>query len=272
MNTAAIPPLESSRPSCVYGPVQSWRLGTSLGVDPILSHPACSFRCIYCQLGSQEPTTTDRERFVNLDWLVEDLKVFKPFEVDNLTFAGSGEPTLADNLGVLIREAKKVTGLPVVILTNGSLLHQAEVRRDLQGADLVCCKLDAGNPASFARINRPHSDVSFLDIFRGIHALCQDMPGKVRLQVMVSPMNIQELDQLGKWIPLLGGIDVDLTTPSRRVPEKWNLEHREGTGMGGLITPVDKQALLELKKKLEAAGSNQVRIPPQYRDENAEPA
>ena len=35
----------------VYGPIASWRLGRSLGVDLInQSHKICSFDCIYCQL------------------------------------------------------------------------------------------------------------------------------------------------------------------------------------------------------------------------------
>ncbi|MHC1586646.1 MAG: radical SAM protein, partial [Candidatus Hecatellaceae archaeon] len=35
----------------VYGPVASWRLGLSLGIDPILPPKTCSFNCVYCQLG-----------------------------------------------------------------------------------------------------------------------------------------------------------------------------------------------------------------------------
>ncbi len=38
--------------SIVYGPVPSWRLGRSLGVDAVSTlSKTCSFDCIYCQLG-----------------------------------------------------------------------------------------------------------------------------------------------------------------------------------------------------------------------------
>jgi len=35
----------------IYGPVASWRLGKSLGIDLISREKTCSFDCIYCQLG-----------------------------------------------------------------------------------------------------------------------------------------------------------------------------------------------------------------------------
>ena len=39
----------------IYGPVPSWRLGNSLGVDlievPEGYDKVCSFNCVYCQLG-----------------------------------------------------------------------------------------------------------------------------------------------------------------------------------------------------------------------------
>ncbi|MCR4336297.1 MAG: radical SAM protein, partial [Candidatus Omnitrophica bacterium] len=36
----------------VYGPVQSWRMGKSLGIDPLSDKvKICNLDCIYCQLG-----------------------------------------------------------------------------------------------------------------------------------------------------------------------------------------------------------------------------
>lgn len=38
----------------IYGPVSSWRLGKSLGVDVISSDKKiCNFDCVYCQLGQR---------------------------------------------------------------------------------------------------------------------------------------------------------------------------------------------------------------------------
>ena len=52
----------------VYGPVSSWRLGKSLGIDLICSEKKiCSFDCIYCQLGKQSNKTTNRKDFISID-------------------------------------------------------------------------------------------------------------------------------------------------------------------------------------------------------------
>ena len=37
--------------STVYGPIPSWRVGESLGIDLIRDNSVCSFNCVYCQLG-----------------------------------------------------------------------------------------------------------------------------------------------------------------------------------------------------------------------------
>ena len=49
----------------IYGPVPSWRLGNSLGIDPIsFKVKVCSFDCIYCQLGKTKVLSDIRRIFV----------------------------------------------------------------------------------------------------------------------------------------------------------------------------------------------------------------
>src|SRR5688572_13838007 len=131
--------------STVYGPVDSWRLGRSLGVDLLCVDSVCSLRCVYCQLGRVNVRTAERRVFGRTAWR----------EADCVTFSGSGEPTLAENLGEVMREVKRLTALPVNVLTNSAQLASARVRRDLRGADAVFCKLDAGEEETFRIINRP---------------------------------------------------------------------------------------------------------------------
>ncbi len=50
--------------TAVYGPVQSWRFGQSLGIDPIGPTSTCSFNCVYCQLGEIEQLSGDRRLFI----------------------------------------------------------------------------------------------------------------------------------------------------------------------------------------------------------------
>jgi wyosine [tRNA(Phe)-imidazoG37] synthetase (radical SAM superfamily) len=56
---------------------------------------------------------------------------------DFISLAGSGEPTLNAGIGDLILEIKKLTRIPVAVLTNGSLLWMPKVQEALMAADLV---------------------------------------------------------------------------------------------------------------------------------------
>jgi len=115
----------------IYGPVPSWRLGSSLGIDPLSAKDKiCSFDCIYCQIGKTTIHTKKRKVFVSAEQLIEELKSLPPVDIDYITFSGRGEPTLAKNLGEMIAEVKKIRKEPVAVLTNASLLYDKEVRED----------------------------------------------------------------------------------------------------------------------------------------------
>ena len=45
--------------------------------------------------------------------------------------------------------------IPVAVLTNGALLYQPEVRRELAAADVVLPSLDAARAETYPAINRP---------------------------------------------------------------------------------------------------------------------
>ena len=116
--------------SIIYGPVSSWRLGRSLGID-LLSTPGntCNFNCIYCQLGNTTHVLTEPKEFVSLGQLSSEIELAKGTEADYATFSGMGEPTLANNLGKAINLVKSALDLPVAVLTNSSLMFRAEVRQ-----------------------------------------------------------------------------------------------------------------------------------------------
>lgn len=56
-------------------------------------------------------------------------------EADIVTFSGSGEPTLAANLGEVLRASKALTDKPMIVLMNSTLLNNPTVRNDLAAAD-----------------------------------------------------------------------------------------------------------------------------------------
>jgi wyosine [tRNA(Phe)-imidazoG37] synthetase (radical SAM superfamily) len=128
-------PEESALDKTIYGPVKSWRFGQSLGIDPIFEISTCSFNCVYCQLGSIQRVTAERKVYVQTKKVLQDftevLNDGKNFDV--ITFSGSGEPTLATNLGEMALGLKKLCpGKPLLVLTNATLMHNLEVQKDLQ--------------------------------------------------------------------------------------------------------------------------------------------
>ena len=85
--------------SIIYGPVPSWRLGRSLGIDLLSTRgKTCSFDCVYCQLGRTVHFVIERKEFVPISRLVSELESVRGVAADYATFSGVGEPTLARNL------------------------------------------------------------------------------------------------------------------------------------------------------------------------------
>jgi len=211
--------------SRVYGPVPSRRLGYSLGVD-IIPYKTCSFDCIYCQLGRTRTQTTRRRNFFPADDILNQIR--KALEsgrrVDTITFSGSGEPTLNTAIGRLIQRIKKMTRIPVAVLTNSSLLSRPSVRRALLEADLVVPSLDAATETAFKKINRPAPSLRLEKIIQGLEEFRREFKGLIWLEVVLvknvndSPADIKALE---KAIARINPDRVQLNTVVRPPAEEW---------------------------------------------------
>jgi wyosine [tRNA(Phe)-imidazoG37] synthetase (radical SAM superfamily) len=168
----------------IFGPVPSRRLGRSLGVD-LVPFKTCSCDCIYCQLGRTTNITVERKEWVPFDEVIGQLRDKLDLNPDYITLSGSGEPTLFSQCGELIAEIKNVTDIPVAVLTNGSLLWLPEVRQSLLKADLVIPSLDAGSNHLFQYVNRPHRDISFSKMLRGLVKFREEYKGHYWLEVFL---------------------------------------------------------------------------------------
>jgi len=107
--------------------------------------------------------------------------------VDMVTFSGTGEPTLNLGLGKIAKEVKKRVGnLPSAILTNSSLFHRRDVRKNLSWFDLIVAKLDAGDDETFRLINRPADKKMDIEtIVDSIKELEKTVKGIMALEVML---------------------------------------------------------------------------------------
>ena len=204
--------------STIFGPVPSRRLGRSLGVD-VMPPKTCSYDCIYCESGPTTHLTVKRQAFVEPERVIGDLLAYfdeYPVGADVLTFSSAGEPTLYEPLGQLIREIKqRFQFLPLVVLTNGSLLWEAKVRQALLLADRVVPSLDAVTEVVFQKLNRPHPSLDLSLILEGLKAFRQDYRGQFHLEIMlVSGLNDhpEELKKIRPIIDLLRPDRVELNT------------------------------------------------------------
>ena len=212
----------------VFGPVPSRRLGRSLGIDTVPSK-TCNWNCVYCQLGRTHPLTNIRRSHVPPQAILAEaearLAELDRREIDWITLVSSGEGTLYRDFGAVLRGIKRMTSVPVAVITNGSLLSLPEVREELRVADAVLPTLDAGNEALFRRLNRPHRQLTFARHVAGIEAFARmRRRGKLWIEVMlVAGLNDTEpaLRELAALLSRIRPDAIHLTLPSRCPVEPW---------------------------------------------------
>jgi len=206
-----------------YGPVPSRRLGRSYGVD-IVPFKVCTLDCIYCQLGKTTEKTIKRRDYGPIEPILAELRetLAEGLEADFITIAGSGEPTLNSRLGELIDGIKKITDIPVAVLTNGTLLYKEDVGADCAKADVVMPSLDAGDEQTFQKVNRPHKDISIENLISGLCAFRDKFAGWIWLEVFFVEglnTNAEQIAKIKDAIELIRPDKVQLNTAVRPTAE-----------------------------------------------------
>ncbi len=186
----------------IFGPVPSRRLGFSLGVD-IIPYKTCSFDCIYCELGKTDCKTIEPVGDIQPEAVLKELERVlsaSSLTLDYVTVSGSGEPTLHPQLGLIIKEIKKLVPVPVALLTNGSLLYNDEVLERVLSADVVVPSLDAPAPDVFQTVNRPHPSLTFDLLIEGLIKLGNSKGPRIWLEVLL----LRGINDTPKQIELFG--------------------------------------------------------------------
>jgi wyosine [tRNA(Phe)-imidazoG37] synthetase (radical SAM superfamily) len=200
----------------IYGPVHSWRLGVSLGIDPLSAKSkACNFDCIYCQLGRTRRLCHERKAFVPTQALVEEVHQYDGPALDHLTFSGRGEPTLAKNLGEMIHALRRARSEKIAVITNSSLLHRADVRQELSLAHFVLAKLDACCEENFHCVDQAIDGIDFRTILDGLISFREMFRGKLALQIMFIEQNKTFADRIARLARLIAADEIQLNTPTR---------------------------------------------------------
>ena len=229
--------------SMIYGPVSSWRLGRSLGIDLLNTRSkVCCFSCVYCQLGGTPRFVVEPEEFVNLEQLARKIRSAGQIAADYITFSGMGEPTLSGNLGEAIKLARSILSVPVAVLTNSALMFRQDVRQRLALADRVVAKLDVPNEELLEIVNRPAPDLHFGQIVDGIRCFRQEYRGKLALQMMFIEANKDFASEIAALARQISPDEVQINTPLRPcsvkplAPESIVKVKQEFTGFENVVT------------------------------------
>ncbi|OGX41070.1 MAG: hypothetical protein A2984_03375 [Omnitrophica WOR_2 bacterium RIFCSPLOWO2_01_FULL_41_12] len=211
----------------IYGPVKSRRLGLSLGIT-LTPYKICSFNCVYCQLGRTTLQAHERKEYIPIQEIINELKLWffnnaqQAKNLNYITLSGAGEPTLNIKIGEVIIEIKKITALPIAVITNASLLNMPSVRKELCNADLIVPSLDSVDLTSFIKIDRPKEEIKIEGIIDGLVNLRKEFKGKVWLEVMLVKGINDGLEQVRKLKEIIDKINPDkvqLNSPVRSTAE-----------------------------------------------------
>ena len=216
----------------------------SLGIDPLAQvDKVCNFDCIYCQLGRTTDFSNERKEYVATKDLMEEIQSLpRDLNIDYLTFSGRGEPTLAKNLGAMIKAFKKSRTEKVAVLTNSVLLSRGDVRDDLSLADFVMAKLDVSSQKMLTSIDQAMKGITFQDIVKGIMTFHEMFTGKLALQIMLLSKNKRYFKKIAQVARLINPDEVQLNTPLRP----------------GGVTPLSREEMWEAKENFE--GMNVVSV------------
>lgn len=224
----------------IYGPVQSRRLGRSLGVN-LLSYDGklCSFDCIYCECGFNRDFRTktklpDRE---NVRAALDDKLLQLQREgvtPDVITFAGNGEPTMHPEFEGIIDDTlllrdRYFPQAKISVLSNGLHLNKKEVFDAMKKIENPILKLDSAFDETARQIDRPNAatysvsqQVERYRLFQGDFIL-QSMFLRGRFEGRVVDNTTEE--EISAWLGLVRSLQprevmiytIDRETPAREL-------------------------------------------------------
>ncbi len=183
----------------IFGPVNSRRLGRSLGID-LFSDKVCNLNCIYCEVGATNRLTCERAEYVPTETILGEIDRYfadpdRKQEIDVVTVTANGEPTLHLGFGRILTHLKNKTAKKIAVLTNGTTLMDAQVRREFAAADVVIPSLDAARDKSFRKIDRPAICVDLGQVIEGLVVFSHEYSGEIWLEILFAlDINDSEAD------------------------------------------------------------------------------
>ncbi len=236
----------------IYGPVNSRRLGRSLGINILPGgKKVCTFNCVYCQYGWTKIHTLRPNQSLNFPSAEEVKKALEEAlrkmadPPAYITFSGNGEPTLHPEFAQTVEEVISVRDrmapeAKTAILSNSSLVAKKNISEALSRLEMRIMKLDCGSGEVFKRYNKPCRGVELGAITEGLSRL-----NDVAIQTLVASGQDGSLEpqNISSWIERLKKIkpsSVQLYTLDRGYP-------------ANDLKPVTKEELQRIKNEAEKA-------------------
>ena len=215
----------------IYGPVNSRRLGRSLGINLSPSRfKLCSFNCVYCHYGWTRKLAADVSSYRDDMPTREDVvtaveaALKSPLEFEYITFSGNGEPTLHPDFPELIDDIVALRdryrpSAKIGLLSNSTGLTNDRVRVVTPKIDFPMFKLDAGIEETFMAINRPAEGIRFATIVDHLASLSNILIQTVLIDGSPSNVTEDELKAYFDHIRRIKPIEVHIYSIDRPVPE-----------------------------------------------------
>jgi len=222
----------------IFGPVQSRRLGVSLGVNLLpVDRKFCTFNCIYCECGWTYEDVPGRKALPDRQFVAEKLEeklkemASRDHAPDAITFAGNGEPTIHPQFPEIMEDViglrdKYFPEARVTVLTNSSTLHKPAVFNALKRTGNSILKLDAGTEEMFRLINAPQTGITLGSIVEKMKEFDGDLIIQslfLRGMVDGKPVDNTKDPEFSRWLELVREIrpkyvmiyPIDRATPNQ---------------------------------------------------------
>lgn len=242
-------------PSPIFGPVNSRRLGVSLGINLMPADgKVCSFDCLYCECGFNADFRPKQKRPTREEVREKLAKVLQErhsnnLPLDDITFAGNGEPTGHPDFKTIVEDTIAIRNqyfpeAQLSVLSNATYINKEEVREALMMVDNNILKLDTVDMDYIKKLDRPvqpsynvEDIVKHLKMFKG-HVIIQTMFLKG------DGMDNTSEHYVGPWLQAVKDIQpqkVMVYTIARETPDK-------------LLEKASPEVLDAIKARVEAMG------------------
>lgn len=202
----------------IFGPVQSRRLGVSLGVNLLpVNVKVCSFDCIYCECGFTPKKHKEKVVLPTRQKVRQKLKeklqkmAADGQKPDVITFAGNGEPTLHPEFAGIIDDTIELRNqlapkARIAVLSNATMLHKPDVFNALLKVDDNIQKLDSAFEETVKLLDCPRGNFNLQKVVEKL----KSFNGKVIIQTLFvkGEFKDQTVDnttekEISAWLELL---------------------------------------------------------------------